>query len=163
MSQFGLTLNTCSRYILINGIFVEKFCENYFVFIMFPSFSPGVTTVLTMTFLGLEARTDLPQVAYPTALDYFVFISFMFIFATVVQVRTPFIFHPQGSYCPHKSALHWEQWARVGGDWTSRGYNLLPLTQLEDGFSYLLLSMLKPGPCQWNWAVASASATFACP
>ena len=46
----------------------------------------GVTTVLTMTFLGLEARTDLPQVAYPTALDYFVFFSFMFIFSTVVQV-----------------------------------------------------------------------------
>ena len=49
--------------------------------------SLGVTTVLTMTFLGLEARTDLPQVAYPTALDYFVFISFVFIFSTVVQVR----------------------------------------------------------------------------
>ncbi|CAB4064290.1 GABRA [Lepeophtheirus salmonis] len=47
----------------------------------------GVTTVLTMTFLGLEARTDLPQVAYATALDYFVFISFIFIFSTVVQVR----------------------------------------------------------------------------
>ena len=46
----------------------------------------GVTTVLTMTFLGLEARTDLPQVGYPTALDYFVFISFMSIFATVAQV-----------------------------------------------------------------------------
>ena len=40
-----------------------------------------------MTFLGLEARTDLPQVAYPTALDYFVFVSFMYIFSTVVQVR----------------------------------------------------------------------------
>ena len=50
----------------------------------------GVTTVLTMTFLGLEARTDLPQVAYPTALDYFVFISFMFIFSTVVQVKSFF-------------------------------------------------------------------------
>ncbi len=45
-----------------------------------------MTTVLTMTFLGLEARTDLPQVSYPTALDYFVFISFMSIFTTVVQV-----------------------------------------------------------------------------
>ena len=51
----------------------------------------GVTTVLTMTFLGLEARTDLPQVAYPTALDYFVFLSFMFIFSTVVQVRLNFL------------------------------------------------------------------------
>ena len=78
---------------------------------------------MTMTFLGLEARKDLPkvclfdkhdcddaddgdvgydhnpkimtlliiiivitQVHYPTALDYFVFISFTYIFSTVVQV-----------------------------------------------------------------------------
>ncbi len=49
--------------------------------------SLGITTVLTMTFMGLEARKDLPKVTYPTALDYFVFISFMYIFSTVVQVR----------------------------------------------------------------------------
>lgn len=48
----------------------------------------GVTTVLTMTFLGLEARTDLPKVPYPTALDFFVFLSFAFIFATIIQVVT---------------------------------------------------------------------------
>lgn len=42
--------------------------------------------MLTMTFLGLEARTDLPKVPYPTALDFFVFLSFAFIFATIVQV-----------------------------------------------------------------------------
>ena len=48
--------------------------------------SLGITTVLTMTFMGLEARKDLPKVTYPTALDYFVFISFMYIFSTVVQV-----------------------------------------------------------------------------
>ncbi len=30
--------------------------------------SLGITTVLTMTFLGLEARKDLPKVPYPTAL-----------------------------------------------------------------------------------------------
>ena len=47
--------------------------------------SLGITTVLTMTFLGLEARTDLPKVSYPTALDYFVFLSFVFIFATILQ------------------------------------------------------------------------------
>ena len=46
----------------------------------------GITTVLTMTFLGLEARTDLPKVPYPTALDFFVFLSFSFIFATIIQV-----------------------------------------------------------------------------
>lgn len=47
--------------------------------------SLGVTTVLTMTFLGLEARATLPKVPYPTALDYFIFLSFGFIFATIVQ------------------------------------------------------------------------------
>lgn len=47
--------------------------------------SLGITTVLTMTFLGLEARTDLPKVPYPTALDFFVFMSFGFIFATILQ------------------------------------------------------------------------------
>ena len=39
-----------------------------------------------MTFLGLEARAALPKVSYPTALDHFIFISFVFIFATIVQV-----------------------------------------------------------------------------
>ena len=52
--------------------------------------SLGITTVLTMTFMGLEARKDLPKVTYPTALDYFVFISFMYIFSTVVQVTGDF-------------------------------------------------------------------------
>lgn len=46
----------------------------------------GVTTVLTMTFLGLEARKDLPKVPYSTALDLFVWISFGFIFATIIEV-----------------------------------------------------------------------------
>lgn len=52
----------------------------------------GITTVLTMTFLGLEARKDLPKVAYPTALDYFVFLSFSFIFATIIQVSS-YVYH----------------------------------------------------------------------
>lgn len=47
--------------------------------------SLGITTNLTMTFLGLEARADLPKVSYPTALDFFVFLSFAFIFATILQ------------------------------------------------------------------------------
>ena len=42
-------------------------------------------TMLTMTFLGLETRNDLPKVSYPTALDYFVAITFTFIFATILQ------------------------------------------------------------------------------
>ncbi|XP_013792836.1 gamma-aminobutyric acid receptor alpha-like, partial [Limulus polyphemus] len=45
----------------------------------------GVTTVLTMTFLGLESRNDLPRVSYCTALDYYVAISFFFVFATIAE------------------------------------------------------------------------------
>ena len=65
--------------------------DNYKINIYFKQqniyfYFPGITTVLTMTFLGLEARTDLPKVPYPTALDFFVFLSFAFIFATIIQV-----------------------------------------------------------------------------
>ncbi|XP_076348357.1 gamma-aminobutyric acid receptor alpha-like [Tachypleus tridentatus] len=45
----------------------------------------GVTTVLTMTFLGLESRNDLPRVSYCTALDYYVALCFIFVFATIVE------------------------------------------------------------------------------
>lgn len=53
-----------------------------------------------MTFLGLEARTDLPKVPYPTALDFFVFLSFAFIFATIIQV----MFYRQKFINTHKLA-----------------------------------------------------------
>ncbi|XP_034483167.1 gamma-aminobutyric acid receptor alpha-like [Drosophila innubila] len=59
--------------------------------------SLGITTVLTMTFLGLEARTDLPKVPYPTALDFFVFLSFGFIFATILQFAVVHYFTKYGS------------------------------------------------------------------
>ncbi|KAK5643820.1 hypothetical protein RI129_007665 [Pyrocoelia pectoralis] len=59
--------------------------------------SLGITTVLTMTFLGLEARTDLPKVPYPTALDFFVFLSFTFIFATIIQFAVVHYFTKYGS------------------------------------------------------------------
>lgn len=45
----------------------------------------GIITVLTMMFLGLEAKIDLPKVPYPIVLDFFVFLSFTFIFATIIQ------------------------------------------------------------------------------
>lgn len=49
-----------------------------------------------MTFLGLEARTDLPKVPYPTALDFFVFLSFAFIFATIIQFAVVHYFTKYG-------------------------------------------------------------------
>ena len=92
--------------ILVEQVFISIKCSS-FLFIMFEyrdsnysnvsvlyifreatsdRISLGITTCLTMTFLGLEVRTDLPQVSYPTAIDYYVFFSFMFIFFAVVQV-----------------------------------------------------------------------------
>lgn len=46
---------------------------------------PGITTVLTMAFLGIDNRRDLPKVSYSTALDYFVGMSFAFVLATIIQ------------------------------------------------------------------------------
>ncbi|XP_023216037.1 gamma-aminobutyric acid receptor alpha-like [Centruroides sculpturatus] len=57
----------------------------------------GVTTVLTMTFLGLESRNDLPKVPYCTALDFYVAISFVFIFATIVEFAMVHYFTKIGS------------------------------------------------------------------
>ncbi|CAL4111700.1 unnamed protein product, partial [Meganyctiphanes norvegica] len=59
--------------------------------------SLGITTVLTMTFLGLEARTDLPKVSYVTALDLFVWISYGFIFGTIIEFAFVHVFTKKNS------------------------------------------------------------------
>lgn len=74
---------------LTNNFYIQK--KN------FKNLFKGITTVLTMTFLGLEARTDLPKVPYPTALDFFVFLSFAFIFATIIQFAVVHYFTKYGS------------------------------------------------------------------
>lgn len=57
-----------------------------------------------MTFLGLECRNNLPKVPYCTALDYYVAMSFGFIFATIIQFAIVHHFTKVGSgeyYFPH--------------------------------------------------------------
>ena len=44
-----------------------------------------MTTVLTMAFLGIDNRRDLPKVSYSTALDYYVGTCFAFVLATILQ------------------------------------------------------------------------------
>ncbi|ODM96202.1 Gamma-aminobutyric acid receptor alpha-like, partial [Orchesella cincta] len=81
--------------------------------------SLGVMTVLTMTFLGLEARNDLPKVPYPTALDFFVFLSFVFIFATIIQFAVVHYFTKNGSgelYFNESSSSEDEEDERESGD-----------------------------------------------
>ncbi|XP_025087409.1 gamma-aminobutyric acid receptor alpha-like [Pomacea canaliculata] len=45
----------------------------------------GSMTMLTMTYLALDSRDDLPRVTYSTALDIYVLMCFFFVFATIVQ------------------------------------------------------------------------------
>lgn len=45
----------------------------------------GITTVLTLSTFGLDTKTDLPKVSYPTALDWFVIMCFTFVIATLLE------------------------------------------------------------------------------
>jgi gamma-aminobutyric acid receptor subunit alpha len=110
-----------------------------------------------MTFLGLEARTDLPKVAYPTALDFFVFLSFAFIFATILQFAVVHYFTKYGSgecyfnfdsssesegeeddaaatYFPQTSAMstsHLSSLSRLSQIDATDMYGVIPLSRLE--------------------------------
>uniref|UniRef100_A0A3P8RIF7 Gamma-aminobutyric acid type A receptor gamma3 subunit n=1 Tax=Astatotilapia calliptera TaxID=8154 RepID=A0A3P8RIF7_ASTCA len=45
----------------------------------------GITTVLTMTTLSTVARNSIPRVSYVTAMDLFVTVCFMFVFAAMIE------------------------------------------------------------------------------
>ncbi|XP_065128665.1 gamma-aminobutyric acid receptor subunit gamma-3 isoform X3 [Paramisgurnus dabryanus] len=51
-------------------------------------FCQGITTVLTMTTLSTVARTSLPRVSYVTAMDLFVTVCFLFVFAALMEYAT---------------------------------------------------------------------------
>ncbi|KFU87492.1 Gamma-aminobutyric acid receptor subunit gamma-3, partial [Chaetura pelagica] len=48
----------------------------------------GITTVLTMTTLSTIARKSLPRVSYITAMDLFVTVCFLFVFAALMEYAT---------------------------------------------------------------------------
>ncbi|MGH0127868.1 UNVERIFIED_CONTAM: hypothetical protein FKN15_018732 [Acipenser sinensis] len=48
----------------------------------------GITTVLTMTTLSTIARKSLPKVSYVTAMDLFVSVCFLFVFAALIEYGT---------------------------------------------------------------------------
>lgn len=49
---------------------------------------PGITTVLTMTTLSTISRKHLPRVSYITAMDLFVSVCFIFVFAALIEYAT---------------------------------------------------------------------------
>ena len=77
---------------------------------------PGITTVLTMTTLSSVARTSLPRVSYVTAMDLFVTVCFLFVFAALMEyatlnyysasARRPVLSKPRR---PVRSARNWIQ------------------------------------------------------
>jgi len=63
----------------INSVAVtKKHAKEIFSFL-------GITTVLTLSTIALESRTDLPKVHYATALDWFIICSFGYCIATLLE------------------------------------------------------------------------------
>ena len=54
-------------------------------------------TVLTMAFMGIDNRRDLPKVSYSTALDYYVGVSFASVLATIMEFAGVHFFTKHGS------------------------------------------------------------------
>jgi Neurotransmitter-gated ion-channel transmembrane region len=51
----------------------------------FAASKTGITTVLTLSTISLDSRTDLPKVRYATALDWFLLMSFFYCIATLLE------------------------------------------------------------------------------
>ncbi|KAH9383456.1 hypothetical protein HPB48_024965 [Haemaphysalis longicornis] len=60
-------------------------------------FNNGITTVLTLSTFGLDTRTDLPKVPYPTSLDWFVIMCFSFVIFTLLEFAGVHYFTKVGS------------------------------------------------------------------
>ncbi len=58
--------------------------------------SSGITTVLTLAFLNIDNRKDLPEVSYSTALDYFVGTCFGFVMVSIIQFSGVHFFTKHG-------------------------------------------------------------------
>ncbi|KAG5682912.1 hypothetical protein PVAND_012230 [Polypedilum vanderplanki] len=57
----------------------------------------GITTVLTLSTISLDSRTDLPKVRYATALDFFLLMSFFYCIATLLEFAGVHYFTKVGS------------------------------------------------------------------
>ena len=53
----------------------------------------GLTTILTIVFLLGSANASLPRVSYGKAIDWYVMVSFAFIFAALVECMLVFHLH----------------------------------------------------------------------
>jgi gamma-aminobutyric acid receptor subunit alpha len=80
LSWVGLWLNREATNDRINlGI------QIFLILLMRFGLSLGVTTVLTLIFVIIEGKKDLPKVSYLTALDWFLAVCFIFVFSTLFE------------------------------------------------------------------------------
>ncbi|XP_069355161.1 gamma-aminobutyric acid receptor subunit alpha-6 isoform X2 [Maniola hyperantus] len=77
----------------------------------------GITTVLTLSTISLDSRTDLPKVRYATALDWFLLMSFFYCIATLLEFAGVHYFTKVGSGEIVIDDSEWEDLIEeVGGD-----------------------------------------------
>ncbi|XP_035726979.1 gamma-aminobutyric acid receptor subunit alpha-2-like [Vespa mandarinia] len=70
----------------------------------------GITTVLTLSTISLDSRTDLPKVRYATALDWFLLMSFGYCIATLLEFAGVHYFTKVGS---GELPLDDEEWENI--------------------------------------------------
>ncbi|KAG8333043.1 Gamma-aminobutyric acid receptor subunit alpha-4 [Homalodisca vitripennis] len=70
-----------------------------------------ITTVLTLSTISLDSRTDLPKVRYATALDWFLLMSFFYCIATLLEFAGVHYFTKVGS---GEIPVDEEEWEDVG-------------------------------------------------
>ena len=56
----------------------------------------GITTILTIMFLLGSLNGNLPKVSYPKALDWYLLVSFTFVFLSLVECVIVYIFVKNG-------------------------------------------------------------------
>ncbi|EDO45319.1 predicted protein [Nematostella vectensis] len=56
----------------------------------------GITTILTIMFLLGAVNASMPKVSYPKALDWYLMVSFAFVFLTLIESMIVFLLTPQG-------------------------------------------------------------------
>lgn len=72
-----------------------------------------ITTVLTLSTISLDSRTDLPKVRYATALDWFLLMSFFYCIATLLEFAGVHYFTKVGSGEIFLSDDDDEEWENV--------------------------------------------------
>ncbi|XP_024874547.1 gamma-aminobutyric acid receptor alpha-like isoform X1 [Temnothorax curvispinosus] len=76
----------------------------------------GITTVLTLSTISLDSRTDLPKVRYATALDWFLLMSFGYCIATLLEFAGVHYFTKVGSGEIPLDDEEWEEWKGIASE-----------------------------------------------